>query len=140
MEDSNDTTATTTQAEPAKVEAAASETAVSETGVSETAVSETAVLEPAVTQVRYTPDPAAAARQAAREAKGKRHIGFGIAWLVAGVLITVITYAQAAGGGVYVVAWGPMVYGIYRIVSGARLLNASTSADVSTNAYDGSNP
>ncbi|MBF9072644.1 hypothetical protein [Streptacidiphilus fuscans] len=132
MEDGSDTTSTTTQTDPATVE----------TAVSEPAVLETAVLEPAVTQVRYKPDPADAARQAAREAKGKRHIGFGIAWLVAGVLITVITYAQAAGGGVYVVAWGPMVYGIYRIVSGARLLNANadTSTSTNANAYDGSNP
>ena len=59
------------------------------------------------------------------ETKGKRGIGFGAAWFVAGLLVTVMTYAQAQGGGVYVVAWGPALYGIYRIVSGLRLLNKS---------------
>lgn len=43
------------------------------------------------------------------------------------MLITVVTYAQAQGGGVYFVAWGPVVYGIYRIVTGLLLLNKSKS-------------
>ncbi|MER5756550.1 hypothetical protein [Streptomyces sp. NPDC002088] len=61
------------------------------------------------------------------ETKAKRGIGFGAAWLIGGVLITVVTYAQAQGGGVYLVAWGPVVYGIYRIVTGLLLLNKSKS-------------
>jgi len=61
------------------------------------------------------------------ETKGKRAIAFGAVWLVAGLLITIITYSAAAGGGVYVVAWGPALYGIYRIFSGYRLLNKARS-------------
>jgi hypothetical protein len=58
-----------------------------------------------------------------RETKGKRAIALGAIWFVAGLLITVVTYAQAQGGGVYFVAWGPMLYGVYRVVSGIRFLH-----------------
>ncbi|MDH6117879.1 hypothetical protein [Kitasatospora sp. GAS204B] len=61
------------------------------------------------------------------ETKGKRAIGFGVAWLLGGLLITVVTIAQAQGGGVYVIAWGPVLYGAYRIFSGVRLRNRSRS-------------
>jgi hypothetical protein len=61
------------------------------------------------------------------ETKGKRGIGFGVAWLAGGLLISIITYANAAGGGVYIVAWGPVIYGIYRIVAGYRMLNKARS-------------
>lgn len=59
------------------------------------------------------------------ENKGKRSIAFGAVWLLAGLLITGITYSNASGGGVYVVAWGPAVYGIIRIISGVMMLNKS---------------
>jgi hypothetical protein len=55
-------------------------------------------------------------------AKGQRYIGFGIAWLVFGVVITAWTYSLASQGGVYIIAWGPVLYGIYRIVRGVLLL------------------
>jgi hypothetical protein len=54
--------------------------------------------------------------------KGQRYIAFGALWLAVGLIITVVTYAQAAGGGVYIVAWGPMLYGAYRIIRGVLLL------------------
>ncbi|OIV36356.1 hypothetical protein BIV57_16655 [Mangrovactinospora gilvigrisea] len=63
-----------------------------------------------------------AAQRQMWETKGKRGIGFGAVWAVAGLLITLITLSNAQGGGVYIVAWGPMLYGVYRIVSGAMLL------------------
>jgi len=58
------------------------------------------------------------------EKKGQRGVGFGIAWLVGGLLLTLVTYSSSEGAA-YIVAWGPMVYGIYRIVSGRRLLEKS---------------
>jgi hypothetical protein len=61
------------------------------------------------------------------ETKGRRGIGFGVAWLVGGLFVTLITYSNASGGGVYVVAWGPALYGVYRIVAGYRLLAKSRS-------------
>ncbi|KAB2370522.1 hypothetical protein [Actinomadura montaniterrae] len=61
------------------------------------------------------------------DTKGKRGIGFGAVWFLAGLLITLITYSNASGpsGGVYVVAWGPMLYGGYRIISGYLMLKKS---------------
>lgn len=56
-------------------------------------------------------------------AKGKRSVAFGAIWLVAGILITVITYQAASGGGVYFVAYGPMIFGVYRLILGFNLLN-----------------
>jgi len=57
------------------------------------------------------------------ERKGRRAVIFGVLWVSAGLLITLITYARAQGGGVYIVAWGPMLYGAYRFITGVRLLN-----------------
>lgn len=45
-------------------------------------------------------------------------IGTGLALMVVGIIITVVTYNAAAGGGVYVVAWGPVVYGFLRLMRG----------------------
>ena len=57
--------------------------------------------------------------------KGKRSIAFGVVWLLAGLIITGITYSNASGpsGGVYIVAWGPMAYGVFSIISGYLKLN-----------------
>lgn len=59
------------------------------------------------------------------KARGHRSIGFGAVWLVAGIIVSVVTYQQAvaAGGGVYVIAYGPVLYGIYRIIRGIVFLN-----------------
>ncbi|MFB4299975.1 hypothetical protein [Actinomadura sp. NTSP31] len=61
------------------------------------------------------------------DAKGKRGMGFGAAWFLAGLLITLITYGNASGpsGGVYAVAWGPMLYGAYRVISGYLMFKKS---------------
>jgi len=64
-------------------------------------------------------------QRASWRAKGQRCIGFGIAWLVIGVVITAWTYSLAAQGGVYIVAWGPALYGVYRIIRGILLLQKS---------------
>jgi hypothetical protein len=45
----------------------------------------------------------------------------GAAFLGGGLLLTVFTFATASagtGGRSYVVAWGPMAYGVYRLVRG----------------------
>ncbi|MEU6749995.1 hypothetical protein ABZ914_27590 [Spirillospora sp. NPDC046719] len=61
------------------------------------------------------------------DTKGKRGMGFGAAWFLGGLLITLITYSNASGpsGGVYVVAWGPMLYGAYRLISGYLMVKKS---------------
>lgn len=75
-----------------------------------------------------TPDdlPTAADRRLL-EIRGRRRITFGVVWLVSGLLITLITYVNATGGGIYFIAWGPAAYGIYQIYSGSQLLNKSRS-------------
>lgn len=40
-----------------------------------------------------------------------KHMFFGLLWLVGGIVVTVATYANAQGGGTYVVAWGAILYG-----------------------------
>ncbi len=61
--------------------------------------------------------------------KGSRSIGFGAMWVLVGLLITAISYRAAIdhGGGAYLVAWAPILYGVYRIFSGFRLLRKSKS-------------
>ncbi|MFB7666922.1 hypothetical protein ACFC1R_23730 [Kitasatospora sp. NPDC056138] len=88
--------------------------------------------DPAAPQPPYASGPApynvvSPQQRAIWETKGRRAIGFGVAWLVGGLLVTVVTYSQAQGGGVYFVAWGPVLYGVYRIVTGRQLLNKSRS-------------
>jgi diadenosine tetraphosphatase ApaH/serine/threonine PP2A family protein phosphatase len=62
------------------------------------------------------------------ETRGRRGIAIGTAWLIGGLLLTLVTYANAAmDGGAYLVAWGPALYGVYRIVSGFLLLNKNRS-------------
>jgi hypothetical protein len=50
-----------------------------------------------------------------------RKIGVGLAVLIVGIVITVVTYSNAASspsGGTYVVAWGPMVFGAITVLRG----------------------
>jgi hypothetical protein len=63
-----------------------------------------------------------AAREASQQ-KGKRDIAFGVVWLLAGLLITGIT--MGSGSSVYIVAWGPMLYGLYKIIKGVLAVSAN---------------
>ena len=49
---------------------------------------------------------------------GSSDIAVGLALMAIGILITVVTYNAAAGGGVYVVAWGPVIFGFIRLMRG----------------------
>ena len=55
--------------------------------------------------------------------KGRRDIAFGVVWLVAGLLITGITMGSSSP--VYIVAWGPMLYGLYKIIKGTVAISAN---------------
>jgi hypothetical protein len=62
------------------------------------------------------------------EGKGRRAIAFGAVWILFGLAITAVTFSMASAsrvGGSYLVLWGPVVYGIIRIVQGYVLLNKS---------------
>jgi hypothetical protein len=53
----------------------------------------------------------------ALKSKGTRDIVFGAVWLAVGLGITVVTFAVMKGAAM-IVAWGPALYGIYKIVKG----------------------
>lgn len=60
-----------------------------------------------------------------REAKlrgARRYIWVGLALALGGAVVTVITYANATGGGTYVIAWGAIVGGVLMLIAG--LLNS----------------
>ncbi len=42
----------------------------------------------------------------------------GIFGIAAGIAITGATYALALNGGIYMVAWGPMAFGLVRLLRG----------------------
>ncbi|WP_426508638.1 hypothetical protein ACPPVO_59005 [Dactylosporangium sp. McL0621] len=54
--------------------------------------------------------------KSALASKGQREIVFGLIWIAAGIGITVCTYA--ADIPVYVVAWGPIVWGVVQVIRG----------------------
>jgi hypothetical protein len=59
-------------------------------------------------QSQVAPAPTAAAKHALRQ------IAVGVAMFVIGLVITLVTYHNAASsssGGTYIVAWGPMIVG-----------------------------
>jgi hypothetical protein len=57
------------------------------------------------------------AARAVKERKGKRDIAFGVVWLAAGLLITGVTLASTESP-IVVVAWGPVLWGLFQIVRG----------------------
>jgi hypothetical protein len=63
----------------------------------------------------------AAFDDAVREAKlagARKSILYGSLLAIAGVVLTVITYAAATGGGTYILAWGPVLGGIAMVITG----------------------
>jgi hypothetical protein len=45
--------------------------------------------------------------------KANRSIVIGLLWFIGGLLITLVTYSNSDS--VYIVAWGPMLYGVLRL-------------------------
>jgi hypothetical protein len=56
-------------------------------------------------------------KKAHREA-GARNIIVGAAWCVGGIAVTALTYELASGGGVFVVAWGAILFGGIQFIKG----------------------
>ena len=42
----------------------------------------------------------------------------GIAWAVGGLVVSLITYSMASGGGTYVVFWGAVIWGVIDFLIG----------------------
>ncbi|MFB9412894.1 hypothetical protein [Dactylosporangium matsuzakiense] len=51
-----------------------------------------------------------------RGSQGQQELISGLLWMGGGIAITVITYV--ADIPVYVVAWGPIVYGVIKVIRG----------------------
>ena len=72
---------------------------------------------PALRPVAQDPAPSAAKAQQRQHAMNQ--IGIGAAFLVIGVIITAVTYGGASqGGGTYIVAYGPIIFGAIRMIRG----------------------
>ena len=64
-----------------------------------------------------------------RQAAGKRNLQRGALWFIGGCLVTGVTYFMAAGnhgGNTYVVAWGAIIIGAFRILQGWYQLSSKT--------------
>ena len=55
--------------------------------------------------------------EAIREA-GKKNMLYGALWCTGGIVVTVVTYSTASGGGTYFVAWGAIVFGAIQFIRG----------------------
>jgi hypothetical protein len=63
----------------------------------------------------------AAFDDAVRQAKlagARKSIRYGTMLAIAGLLLTIITFAMASGGGTYLLAWGPVLGGVVLVISG----------------------
>ncbi len=47
-----------------------------------------------------------------------KQLGIGVLMLVVGVMITAATYSMASNGGMYVVAYGPIIFGAISVLRG----------------------
>ena len=47
-----------------------------------------------------------------------RRAGIGALWCIGGSAVTYYTFASAANGGGYVIAWGAIIFGGYRMIAG----------------------
>lgn len=54
--------------------------------------------------------------RAVRDGERQKHLLVGGLWFAGGLLLTLVTFSAASGGGHYVLAWGPMVYGAIRML------------------------
>src|ERR1700757_1468654 len=71
-------------------------------------------------------DPSQAQRAFAARQAALRQIGLGIVVFIVGLVITLVTYHNAASsptGGTYLVAWGPMLFGAIAAVRGLLALS-----------------
>lgn len=61
-------------------------------------------------------------RSKAMRAAGKRDMIYGALWCIGGILVTVITFLMASGGGTYVVTWGAIIFGAVQFFRGLSRL------------------
>jgi hypothetical protein len=56
----------------------------------------------------------------ASKASGAKNMLYGALWCIAGIVITAVTYnmASSGGGGRYIIAWGPAIFGAFQFFKG----------------------
>lgn len=60
-----------------------------------------------------------------RRSRGSGQLGLGVALLLLGIVITATTYGGASGqGGTYIIAYGPMLFGVINIIRGLVSMNS----------------
>ena len=52
------------------------------------------------------------------KALARKNMISGALWCIGGIVVTVITYNSASGGGTYVVAWGAILFGFIQLIQG----------------------
>ena len=61
----------------------------------------------------------------ARRSRASGQLTLGVALLVVGVVITAVTYGSATGGGgTYIIAYGPIIVGVIKVIRGLSNLNS----------------
>lgn len=56
--------------------------------------------------------------QNAKKERANKDMLYGALWCIGGIIITVITYSAASGGGTYVIAWGAILFGAIQFIKG----------------------
>lgn len=54
----------------------------------------------------------------AKQKRAKKDILHGALWCFGGILVTVVTFSAASGGGTYVVTWGAIIFGAIQLIKG----------------------
>lgn len=53
-----------------------------------------------------------------KKEKAIKDIIFGALWCIGGIVVTIVTYNAASGGGTYVIAWGAILFGGIQLLKG----------------------
>lgn len=59
-----------------------------------------------------------------KQERGNKDMMVGGLWLAGGILVTVLTFSAASGGGTYVIAYGAIIAGLVQFVRG--MMNSSS--------------
>ena len=64
----------------------------------------------------------------AEKARANKDMLYGALWCIGGIIVTVVTYSIAEGGGIYFVAWGAVLWGAIQFIQG--IINSISSKTV----------
>jgi hypothetical protein len=81
----------------------------------------------AIDEIRADVPVNALEAQALREA-GNKNMFFGALWFLGGLIVTVLTFTAAQGGGRYVIAWGAVVFGAIQFIRGFSQVSGAPPA------------